>query len=452
MKKGIFLVVVLIGLIIHPLLPDQEAVYASPSVKISHSASVTLLNVNLIPGDQHQVLSYDLKYTNKGSRPLNLLDYWLKVVSDRGDIYSVQIHPEDKMYTAVAPGNSVTIRYFSKVGNDLKLSDLNIRVVEFDTSLPDYERIIDTISLTDSMSVTKANNSRLFELKGTPVYSRVKEYNAYEGSANAESAFDGIFVLFNNGRRAISTPDYRLMLMTANGLVYPLETTSEDEGTTIYPKSYKTYLFSGTLPAGISVKGAKLLLVQEVETSNGKIEMAAGTYELVSGTGTEAGESDATTELLAKLQDAEYKLTVNRIGQSPWDIQDIIAVELKITNLEDAIAPIPKLTGSIKLDNGTWIQLTSVANENESELLPESSTSIFMVGKTPSNAIYQTASILVKEQVSETQTRTIGQLKANRQLTPILSANETWSTKTYGLHTSYQIVRSGVYQGVYDDL
>ena len=453
MKKRVLAVSLVFALLLS-LMPAQLKASAAIRVKIDASSSVDLVNVNLMPGDQHQILSFDLKYTNSGKRPLDLTDYWSRVTTKQGNSYSVQLHPEDKAYNFVAPGSSVTIRYFSKVGHNLKLSDFIIQLIEFDFSLPNYERTIGKFTLSSSVNVTKANTSRLFEVKGTPIYSKVKEFSAYEGSADAESTFDGTLVLFNNGRRTITVPEYRLLLMTSNGLLYPLETKSHEEGTTINPKSYKTYQFSGVLPAGVPVKGAQLLLVQELETSTGKVEVAAGTYELINGIGLDTGDAgNAASKLQLKKQDGQYEITIRNISQSPWEIQDVIVVELEVKNQKEAIAPIPRLEGSIKLDNGTWLPMTTVANENESEIRPNDSTSVFMVGKIPSNSTYETATVLLKEQVTDAQTRTIGQIKAERKAAMVpLSPRETWTTETYGLHTSYQIIRSGVYEGTYDDI
>ncbi len=424
----------------------------APSAKIGASASVSLTNVNLVPGDQYQILSYDLKYTNNGNSALDLLDYWTRVVSNQGNRYSVQIHPDDKSLSSVAPKSSLTVRYYAKIGADESLGQLKINVIQFDFSASNYERTIGSFSLTENISVVKSNTSKLIEIKGTPVYSKVKEYTALEGSDGGESSVQATFVFFNNGRRTITLPEYKFLLKTRNGILYPLEAVSSDEGNHVNPKSYKEYQLTGTIPAGVSVKGAQLLLVQEIDSNSGKIELAAGTYELVNGTGS-SENAPATAKLGLKTSEGEYEIETASIQRSPWDLKDVLSVRLKVTNKADEIVPIPNLAGEIKLDNGTYLKLTPIANEYASELGPGDETSVFMVAKVPSGAKYKTATIRLKHQVSDTQTVNIGQLKAElNQSTPAITTDQPYSTDTYGLHTTYRILRSGVYEGIYNDL
>jgi len=426
---------------------------AAPSVEIGTSATVTLTNVNLIPGDENQILSYDLRYTNNGTRPLQLLDYWTKVISKNGVSYPVRAHPEDRSDGSIAPNSSATVRYYARVGNNLHLEDLRIQVVYFDLSQEDYEQTIGSFDLTQEMSVTPANTSRLFELKGTPIYSKVKEYFASEGSEDEESIVQATFVLFNNGRRAISVPNYRFFVKTENGLLYPLDVMTADEGSTINPKSYKEYQLSGTISPGVSVKGAQLLLVQEIDTPNGRVEVAAGTYELADGIG--AGESSGPASESVKFQalDASYEAEAVRFSRSPWDTRDAFAVELRVYNRGEDIAAVPELEGQIRLDNGVWLQLTPIKNENVSEIMPGEHVSVFMVGHVSSKATYQSATVRLKVKTSESQSRSLGELKVKRVAPMVpLSVRQTWTTETYGIHTGYRVLRTGKYEGLYEDL
>jgi hypothetical protein len=446
----------ILGLAVSILLLIQTAANVSaadPSIRIDSSATVALTNVNLVPGDQYQILSFDLKYTNNGSRALDLIDYWARVVSNRGISYSVQLHPDDRSLTSVAPGSSLTLRHFARVGADVRLDQLTIRVVQFDFSVSDYERTIGEFPLSSAVSVVPANTSKYFEVKGAPIYSKVKEYTATEGTDGAESAIQATFVLFNNGRRAVTIPEYKFLLETTGGILYQLEATSPDPDGNINPKSYKEYQLTGTVPGTVSIMGARLLLVQEVEAASGRFEVALGTYELVNGTGGGDSSTPATSKLNLKTADGEYEIAVVGVKRTPWDIQDIVTVEFKMTNTTENIVPIPKLAGDIRFDNGTYLAMTPISNDFASELAPGSATSVFMIAKVPANASYKSATIRLKRQVSESQSATIGQLAADvASSTRILAANEPHITNTYGLQTSYRILNSGLYEGIYNNL
>jgi len=427
---------------------------SSPAVNIGASATVALTNVNLIPGDENQILSYDLKYTNSGTRPLELLDYWTKVVSRSGVSYPVRTHPEDRSDGSLAPNSSITVRYYARIGNNLSLEDLRIQVIQFDLNLENFERIIGSFDLSSQMSVTPANTSRLFELKGTPVYSKVKEYIAPEGAEDEESTVQATFVLFNNGRRAITIPNYRFYLKTENDLLYPLEVVGGDEGSNVNPKSYKEYQLTGTVAPGVSIQDAQLLLVQEIDTANDRIEVAAGTYELNDSIREGGGTTDLVSESL-KFQalDASYEAEAVSLSQAPWDTRDTLAVELRVYNRSEDIAAVPDLVGQIRLDNGVWLDLVTIENEHESEIMSGEYTSVFMVGKISSRATYQTATVRLRLKSSESQARSLGQLKVISVAPMVpLSVRQTWTTETYGIQSAYRVLRTGTYKGVYEDL
>jgi len=383
---------------------------------------------------------------------LDMYDYWARVVSSKGITYSVQLHPDDRSVTSVAPGSSATMHYFARVSADVRLDELTIRVVQFDFSVSDYERTIGEFPLSTALSVVPANTSKYFEVKGAPIYSKVKEYTAMEGMDGADSALQATFVLFNNGRRAVTIPEYKFLLETSGGILYPLDATSPDPGNSINPKSYKEYQLTGTVPGTVSIQGAHLLLVQEIETGSGSYEVALGTYELVSGT--ESGDTAPTAgKLTYRSAEGEYEIEVVGVKRTPWDIQDVVSVELKITNKTEKIVPIPKLAGDIRFDNGAYLTMSPIANDFASELAPGDTTTVFMMAKVPANASYRTATIRLKRQMSETQTAAIGQLSADvSSSVRIMAANETHMTNTYGLETSYRILRSGVYEGIYNNL
>jgi len=427
---------------------------AAPAVNIGATATVALTNVNLIPGDEGQVLSYDLKYTNNGTRTLELLDYWTRVVSKSGVSYPVRAHPEDRSDGSLAPNSSTTVRYYARVGNNLKIEDLKIQVIQIDFSLENYERTIGSFDLSSGMTVTPANTSRLFELKGAPVYSKVKEYFASEGTGNEENTVEATFVLFNNGRRAITVPNYRFYLKTEGDLLYPLEVVGGDEGNNVNPKSYKEYQLSGTVPAGVSVKGAQLLLVQEIDAAGGRIEIAAGTYELSDSIGDGGGTADPASESLKfEAMDVTYEAEAVNLRRAPWDTRDTLAVELRVYNRSEDIASVPDLEGQIQLDNGVWLNLVTIENENEPEIMPGEYASVFMVGKISARATYQTATVRLNVKTSGSQSRSIGRLKVKNVAQPVpASVRQTLTTDTYGNQSAYRVLRTGTYKGLYEDL
>jgi len=433
-------------------VPGREAAAATvPQVSLQSGGSVKLTNAVLFPANNHQILYFELQYSNQGSRPIELIDYWAKVLSDDGATFSVQLWPEDKNIATVPAKSTQTVRYFAKVRDGLTMDRLKLQIVLFDLYTENFERPLGTIPLGTVASVTKAGTSRLNEIAGLPVYSKVKDYQVYTG---AESTVQIHFVQFNNGRRSLTVPAYKFYVLTANGLAYPLETTGSDPSAVILPKTYRDYYLSGNVAEGVSLDGALLMLVQEIETSTGKIEVAIAAYELAA-TAPDEGETSGSNVVRYKNKNGQYEISWDRVSRSPWDIQDSIAFTWKIANLGETYIPLPTLTGEVNFDGGPSVPLTFVQNEYETILAPGSVSTVTLYAKVPYQARYNTARVQLREKVSENLTSSIGQFNIPLRGAGLPAAqpvDEPYVTETDGKRTTYEVMRYGVYEGTFGNL
>lgn len=66
------------------------------AVKITSKSTVKLSNVNILAQEDGSILTYTLTYQNNDSKSLSLIDYWTKVKTKSGTVYSVTATGADK--------------------------------------------------------------------------------------------------------------------------------------------------------------------------------------------------------------------------------------------------------------------------------------------------------------------------------------------------------------------
>ena len=100
------------------------------------------------------MVTYTLTYKNNDSSPLMMIDYWSKVKTKGGTLFSPKLIAKDQEKKTVAPGSTVDLTYVMKVGREVKLSDLNFLIVKWDFSQANYERTMGKFNVPASYSIT----------------------------------------------------------------------------------------------------------------------------------------------------------------------------------------------------------------------------------------------------------------------------------------------------------
>lgn len=430
-------------------------------VKISSTASISVNNASLHLDESTQTLYFELSYQNSGTKKLNLLDYWVRVVSTSGTTYSVKVFPEDKSISSVAPKTSQNIKYYTKVGKGLILSNLKVRLIKFDFSVAGYERALGTISLASFTNLTKANQSRLMQLSGMPVYSKVKEYTSEavtktdakdETMKEVVNSVELNFVFFNNGKKAITLPLYKFFYKTKSGLLYPLKITEEDvKDMSVNPKTYKKFDLTTEIPKNISLAGAQLYIVQEMDTGTEKLDIAVANYALVK---TFKPPTQTNSKLIEfELNEKKYEITFNQFKKHHWDIQDVANFELNIKNTGTTTSAIPELVGTVSLDEGSAIDLTFVKNKYLTDILPGKTVIVNVLAKIPSDMNYSKAKFTIAE-TKEKIKDPIGTLdvKLTEKANTVLTVDQAYRTEIDSRNTSYELERTGLYENTYGNL
>ncbi|WP_413374338.1 hypothetical protein [Paenibacillus taichungensis] len=247
-------------------------------VKLTARSSVSLTDVNLLAQDDGKVVTYTLTYKNNDSKPMMMLDYWSKVKTKGGTLFSPKLIAKDQEKKTVAPGSSVELTYTMKVGREVKLSDLNFLIVKWDFSKPNYESTLGKFNVPSSYSITTpAGKTKTVRLSDSSVKVKVSGIKLFPGEDKNQYVKVGVN-LNNISYKLLENPNIKWILRTPSGSNYPLTPDKASTSISIQAQANKTLSLMTSLPTSIKLQNSELLLVEE--QGEEKTALPVGAFQL----------------------------------------------------------------------------------------------------------------------------------------------------------------------------
>ncbi|RAI98903.1 hypothetical protein DET54_10340 [Paenibacillus pabuli] len=232
-------------------------------VKVTARSSVKLTDVNILSQDDGNVVTYTLTYKNNDSKPLMMLDYWSKVKTKGGTLFSPKLLAKDQEKKSVAPGSSVELTYTMKVGREVKLSDLNFLIVKWDFSQANYERTLGKFNLPASYSITTpVGKPKTVRLSDSAVKVKVSGIKVFPGEDKNQYVKIGVN-LNNISYKLLENPNIKWILRTPSGTNYPLTPDKDSTSVSIQAQANKALSLMASLPTSVKLQKSELLLVEE---------------------------------------------------------------------------------------------------------------------------------------------------------------------------------------------
>jgi len=232
-------------------------------VKVTARSSVRLTDVNILSQDDGNVVTYTLTYKNNDSKPLMMLDYWSKVKTKGGTLFSPKLIAKDQEKKTVAAGSSVDLTYTMKVGREVKLSDLNFLIVKWDFNKPNYESTLGKFNVPASYSITTpVGKTKTVRLSDSSVKVKVSGIKVFPGENKNQYVKIGVN-LNNISYKLLENPNIKWILRTPSGVNYPLTPDKDNTSISIQAQANKTLSLMVSLPTSIKLQKSELLLVEE---------------------------------------------------------------------------------------------------------------------------------------------------------------------------------------------
>lgn len=430
--------------------------YAPPvigKVMIEKQAYVQLVEANLISGDQSNNVYFTYRFVNEGNQSLSFLDYWTRLESKSGIKYTVRLISKDIEF--IPAKSSVQVSFVAEVSSETRLQDLVFQIVKFDFTIDGYEKTLGKITIPNNYrNVVPTGKHRMITVESIPI-------KAYVSKVTKQRHIDGnkitvSFLLENNGTKSVAIPNFKYYIRTNNQLLYPMEIensgSNNQTSNNLNPRVQKELNMSVIIPYSIDVEGMNF----EVFGTAENLEYPVASFQLPQST--EEQPQDNDNVIVA--EDGSYKLELINVQRLPDNDQDIIASEVKITNIDTKkSAPIPRLQGilyldGIKVDTG---ETKNIQLDNIFGLRPGASTSMILYTKIPYTFEYETLKLQVVENTGESSVVDEDdgvqfEMSTKAIDVPVLRNSKEITFDDIGRRVKLNISDAEIYQGTASDL
>ncbi|WP_337033264.1 hypothetical protein [Paenibacillus illinoisensis] len=319
-------------------------------VKVTSRSTVKLTDVNILSQDDGNVVTYTLTYKNNDSSPLMMIDYWSKVKTKGGTLFSPKLIAKDQEKKTVAPGSTVDLTYVMKVGREVKLSDLNFLIVKWDFSQANYERTLGKFNVPTSYSITTpVGKTKTVRLSDSAVKVKVAGIKVFPGEDKNQYVKIGVNVN-NISYKLLENPNIKWILRTPSGTNYPLTPDKDSTSVSIQAQANKALSLMASLPTSVKLQKSELLLVEEQGEEKTVLPVAALQLPEASKTNVEVAANQPNIisvegqRLSTLLESAKV-----RVDDGAYDLN----MQLVLKNEGKKAIKVPTYTFEVRTTDGT---------------------------------------------------------------------------------------------------
>ena len=312
------------------------------------SAAFELLDLNIMPSGSSRVVSFTISVENKGSAPLSLIEYWVRVRSKSGSTYNVYLHDRSKNVSQVPPHSKRNVTYFSIVDQNTELDDLDIVVLRWNFNVDGYEEHLGRFTIPAGYSSAAATQGvKRFHIGDILVQASVT--GASLGRSESSHSVSVQLELTNAGSTSVPLPNYQFFILTGSGILYPLETSDQVGSVELFPYVTKSIRLRGTIPLAIDTTGWQIVLAEKdnprgVYVPDAAFRMPAFTTETETVAPGESKNLD--------IQNSTVTTRVEHFSRSRNDANYVSSITFSFENIGQNPVTIPRYEFGIRTGDG----------------------------------------------------------------------------------------------------
>lgn len=329
-------------------------------IRLTAKSSVKLTDVNLNKQDDGTILTYTLTYYNNEQRSIPLIDFWTKVRTKSGTVYSSNLTTKDKEKKNVPALSQMSVTYYTKIAKHLTVNDLNFDIIKWDFSKSSFENRLGSFSIPTWMTTsTLAGKSNTVRMNDIPIKTSIDGVIVFP---SGDSNYVNVAVNVENaGYKTLENPTYKYVLKTASGSNYPLVPDNISKEYKLQPSEKKTLNFMTAVPKNIILNKLEMQVLTEDETL--KINLPIATLQMP--------QSNTGNSSVAPYKDKVIKINDSKVSTkvvTGWSNtsfdQNEITLTFQFENLTNSPVNIPKYEFVINGANGLSVPIQTKSLEN----------------------------------------------------------------------------------------
>ncbi len=400
------------------------------SINLNGNQTVILNDLSMYPDGKNNRITFTLTFTNNSYTDMDFINYWVRLQSNTGLNYSVNLLAEDKDKNRITAQSSESFSFYANVGKDVSLQDLRFKLIQWDFSVAGYERALGTLQVPSDFTLeTKVGQSRTVWINQLKTSSRAENMRVTKRDKANQISLK--FFLKNTDIQPLTLPDLQFKLKTSNGLLYPLKATVLTKDAVVQPLEEKEGVLSGNVPSEVSLEGAQLVITKAEAINNSSVTTAIAYYELVEKKA--EPQDQLATEQLFMTNDGTYGALVNHFHRVPWEDKDIVILDVTVTNRGQDSVPVPQLGSYLMLDDSIKVESQNVRMDKGIALKPGQSTNIQITGKVPYTYEFDQMKLVLQENTKEGEKVSASDLtevivKADQYDSPTIAVGDAFTT------------------------
>jgi len=264
-----------------PIDTAQQKPPAEPaelgSVDLGGGRSMAIRDAALLPGADGSVVSFLVHVVNGSGQQMQITDYAVRLLNKSGGQYTVSLLPQDKNALQIPSGKTRDFHYYAKVDGGISLHDLQINLIQWDFSQPDFERGLGSFEVPEDYDgSTPMSGIRTISLTGPAVNGSIEKVILNKNDTYALPTI--YFRLENLGNQNAAIGNYQFYILTRSGSMYPLRAAGVSSGTEISPQFQRVIPLTASLPANTDPEGWQLVV--GVSDDSTKLTMPVGSFAL----------------------------------------------------------------------------------------------------------------------------------------------------------------------------
>lgn len=413
------LVAAMIGSSVATVIPsiNPTAVYAeqvvykslSSPVSIENLGTIELKTIFTVPSVEGQVVTFTFDVVNTSQQAIDFNRYWFRLQTKDALRYPMRWVDESKFM--IYPGEKKTLFFYTVVPNTVKMSDLNLRFVKWDSSVASFERTLAEIPIHAEVIPTLGRSlSKFIGLTDQMIEAKVQMDSVIENDQNVEVNYT--LKMVNKGKFAYTVPEYKYVLVTNEGVSYPLTVNGSPVGQ-LLPHIEQKVELTGELPKNIDLDQVALYVLHPYAEKGSQVWLPVTIFRVFESSIVEQPQEVGTVRLGTKQNivikgdnsDVTATIAVTEIQRFPWDHRDLLSAKIVLENTGKDEIPLPQFTGSFKLDEKYQFQGQVLLNypSEQNYLNPGQSVSYQIVGYIPYSTSFNRGYIELKELGSDKQ-------------------------------------------------
>lgn len=411
-------------------------------------SSFELKNIQMLPDQEGQFMTFTVTMHNKTSRELSFNEIWIRVKDSSGKSYPVKLYPQDLNKKRVQPNSSQDLSFYATVNDSTKLHELIFQFFQWDFSQTNYERNIGELTIPEGYTtMVPAGESQVIHMNDINVKAQITKI---ETNSNGRYLLPTVYVsMENEGAYQVTVPAFNYAIRTSDGRIHPLEAEALKD-MSISPNDAKELQLSGSIPVSVDTDNWQLVVTSM--DSELKRHMPVATFQLPPETMQEV--KTIGHEYTFSYDNEIYTTQLNDLQRLPLSDLDMLSANITLGNKGDQSLPIPELTGYFLLDGGVKVEAEVIRMAKTIGIGAGDHVDVQMVGKIPYTYEFSDLKLVLQQKESDAKLQdllTFSDLK-EQQTMPYIRNFETHMISDPGRRTRYTIYQTAGYTGSSSDL